>query len=82
MPPKKSSVADPDPACHFDADPDPACHFDAHPDPTFHCYADPDPQHWKKSWKFKCSDWQFRTDIKQVKKLGTLQYYFSIIVDV
>jgi hypothetical protein len=29
------SVADPDPACHFDADPDPAFHFDADPYPSF-----------------------------------------------
>jgi hypothetical protein len=31
------SVADPDPACHFDADPgtDPTSHFDADPDPRF-----------------------------------------------
>ncbi len=38
------SVADPDPACHFDADPDPACHSDADADPdldtTFHVVAD------------------------------------------
>jgi hypothetical protein len=33
----RSSVADPDPDCHFDPDPDPACHFDANPDlnPSF-----------------------------------------------
>ncbi len=30
-----SSVADPDPTCHFDVDPD--------PDPSFHFNADPDP---------------------------------------
>ncbi len=30
-----TSVADPDPAYHFDADPD--------QDPTFHQYTDPDP---------------------------------------
>jgi hypothetical protein len=35
------SVADPDPACHFDADPDPDCHFDADPDPAFHLDAVP-----------------------------------------
>jgi hypothetical protein len=37
------SVADPDPAYHFDADPnpDPACHFDADPDLTFHFHAEP-----------------------------------------
>ncbi len=38
------SVADPDPACHFDAGPDPACHSDADVDrdrdPTFHVVAD------------------------------------------
>ncbi len=33
--PLNSSVADPDPACHFDADPDPTCHFDTDPDPSF-----------------------------------------------
>ncbi len=42
------SVADPDPACHFDADPDPACHSDADADSdtTFHVVADSvlDPQ--------------------------------------
>jgi hypothetical protein len=31
----KCSVADPNPACHFDADPDPTFHFRADPDPSF-----------------------------------------------
>jgi hypothetical protein len=30
-----TSVADPDPACPFDAGPDPAGHFDADRDPSF-----------------------------------------------
>ncbi len=38
-----SGIADPHPACHFDADPDPAFHFDADPDPAFHFDANPDP---------------------------------------
>ncbi len=39
----RSSVADPDTACHFHTDPDPypACHFDADPDPSIHFDADP-----------------------------------------
>jgi hypothetical protein len=39
------SVADPHPACHFDADADPTFHFDAvaDPGPTFHFDAVPDP---------------------------------------
>ncbi len=35
-----STVADPDPAFHFDADPDPAFQSDADPDPTFQSDAD------------------------------------------
>ncbi len=40
-----SSVADPDPAFHFDVDPDPTFqrHSDADPDPAFHFNEDPDP---------------------------------------
>jgi hypothetical protein len=41
------SVADPHPACHFDANPGPFCHFDADADAdsdlTFHIDEDPDP---------------------------------------
>ncbi len=41
-----SSVADQDPACHFEADEDPdpypACHFDPDPDSTIHADAIPD----------------------------------------
>jgi hypothetical protein len=46
------SVADPDPACHFDADPDPTFHFDAVTDldPSFQIK----PQNLKK-----CSNGSF-----------------------
>ncbi len=40
---QKSTGADPDLACYFDADPDPTIHFDPNQDPTLHFDPDPDP---------------------------------------